>query len=88
MTILRSPKSLRPFPIVLVGLLLLWGSAPAGQQAGSTPTVSSDLAHHPEGPHTHRVIVQAPDAALGALRHGLAGLLLSLIHISEPTRPY
>ena len=75
MTILRSPKSLRPFPIVLVGLLLLWGSAPAGQQAGSTPTVSSDLAHHPEGPHTHRVIVQAPDAALGALRHGLAGLL-------------
>src|SRR5262245_42323371 len=57
--------------IALAGLLL-WGSMPAGQQR---PTVSSDLAHHPSGLHSHRVIVQAPDSALGVLRGGMSGLL-------------
>jgi len=37
--------------------------------------MSSDLADHPRGPHTHRVIVQAPDAGLTPLKRGLSGLL-------------
>ena len=58
------------FPVVLAGLLL-WGSVPAGQQR--PPTISSDLARHPAGPHTHLVIVQAGESGLSALRRGVAG---------------
>src|SRR3954462_6926248 len=59
-------------PVALAGLLL-WGSVPTGQQR--PPTVSSDLAQHPRGPHTHRVIVQGADSGLGGLVHGVNGLL-------------
>src|SRR5436190_11379066 len=67
---------LLPLPITLVALSL-WGSVPAGQTPGEEPkpTVSADLANHPKSLHTHRVIVQAPESALGSLRRGVAGLL-------------
>src|SRR4030095_2751752 len=69
----RPPRrSWLPLPIALAGLLL-WGSVPSGQQRPPPP--SSDLANHPSGPHTHRVIVQAPASALDGLRRGVAGLL-------------
>lgn len=68
-TPLRSRLAL---PLALVGLVLS-GSAPAGQQR--PPTVSDDLARHPAGVHTHRVIVQGSDPGLGLLRRGLGGRL-------------
>jgi len=74
MTISRTSRNLLPLPITFAALLL-WGSSPAGQQAGSGPTLSSDLTNHSHAAHTHRVIVQAPDAALGVLRQGLSGRL-------------
>src|SRR5262245_162651 len=61
-----------PLPIALAGLLV-WGSEPAGQQP--LPTLSADLAHHPAGAHTHRLILQGSDDALGQLRGGVTGLL-------------
>jgi serine protease AprX len=51
---------------------MLAGSNPAGQRR---PSLSSDLADHPRGPHTHRVIVQAPDSGLEPLKRGLTGRL-------------
>jgi serine protease AprX len=65
-------RSRLAIPAALIGLFL-WGSVPAGQQP--LPTVSSDLAHHPSGLHTHRVIVQANEPALAGLRRGVAGIL-------------
>ena len=56
-------------PAVLLCLL-----APIGT-AGQGPSISSDLANHPRGPHTHRVIVQAPESGLAGLRRGGQGLL-------------
>ncbi|MGH9411553.1 MAG: S8 family peptidase [Vicinamibacterales bacterium] len=44
-----------------------------GQQS---PSVSSDLKHHPSAPHTHRIIVQGDDPALD----GLLGLRLGVLH--------
>ena len=58
-------------PAVLICLLLA-GSNPEGQRR---PSLSSDLADHPRGPHTHRVIVQAPDSGLEPLKRGLTGRL-------------
>src|SRR5947207_14792175 len=66
-------RRLLTFPIVLVALLLSWGSVPAGQQR--PPSVSSDLEKHAQGLHTHRVIVQTSDSGLDVLRRGGAGLL-------------
>jgi len=78
MTTPRALRRLAIFPVALFGLLL-WGSVPAGQQQGPAngagPTLSSDLAVHGSGAHTHRVIVQAGDNGLGLLRHGLLGKL-------------
>ena len=68
----RARRPWLTVPIVVTGLLQ-WGSAPSGQQP--PPTLSTDLARHPSGPHTHRVIVQAPDQALTRLREGRAGVL-------------
>ncbi len=65
-------RSLLALPAALICLVLA-GSAPAGQRR---PSLSADLlAEHPKAPHTHRVIVQAPGAALELLRRGAAGLL-------------
>src|SRR3954462_7526717 len=65
-------RRLLTLPIVLTALLLA-GPVPRGQQPA--PTVSSDLAGHARGLHSHRVIVQAADTGLQPLRRGLAGLL-------------
>jgi len=54
-------------PAVLLCLFLA-GSNPSGQRR---PSVSTDLATHPRGPHTHRVIVQAPDSGLEPLKRAL-----------------
>jgi serine protease AprX len=62
-------RSVLALPAVLLCLLLA-GANPEGQRR---PSISSDLAHHPRGPHTHRVIVQAPDAGLEPLKRGLTG---------------
>jgi len=72
----RARHYFLPLPIAFAGLCL-WGSVPAGQTTndGQKPTLSADLTNHPHGLHTHRVIVQAPDSALGALRRGVAGLV-------------
>jgi serine protease AprX len=69
-------RHLLTLPTTLVALCL-WGSVPAGQTPGDgpRPTLSADLANHPNSLHTHRVIVQAPESALGSLRRGVAGLL-------------
>jgi serine protease AprX len=66
-------RSVFALPAVLICLLLA-GSNPEGQRR---PSLSSDLADHPRGPHTHRVIVQAPDNAAGLepLKRGLTGRL-------------
>lgn len=64
-------RSLFALPAVVICLVLA-GSTPSGQRR---PSLSSDLAEHPRGPHTHHVIVQAPDAGLTSLKRGLAGLL-------------
>jgi serine protease AprX len=58
-------------PAILLYLLTPLGTVPASQG----PTISADLAVHPRGPHTHRVIVQAADAALATLRGGGQGQL-------------
>jgi serine protease AprX len=63
---------------IVIATLFVWGSQPSGQQPptpgpGDGPTQSSDLARHPAGAHSHRVIVQAGDTGLGLLRHGLGG---------------
>ena len=58
-------------PIALVCLVLA-GSTPSGQRR---PSLSTDLQHHPKGPHTHRVIVQAEEQGLSSLRKGVLGLL-------------
>jgi serine protease AprX len=55
--------------IVILGLA---GANPSGQRR---PSMSSDLATHDKGPHTHRVIVQGPAHGLASLRQGLAGIL-------------
>jgi serine protease AprX len=68
----RARRSWLALPIALAGLTV-WGSVSAGQQP--LPTLSADLAYHPASVHTHRVIVQAPESALGELRRGLSGLL-------------
>ena len=65
-------RSFFALPAALICLVLA-GSSPSGQRR---PSLSSDLAGpHPKGPHTHRVIVQAPDAGLAVLKRGVAGLL-------------
>lgn len=64
-------RSLFALPAAIVCLLLA-GSNPSGQRR---PSTSSDLADHPRGPHTHRVIVQGPDAGLLPLTRGAAGRL-------------
>jgi serine protease AprX len=64
-------RSIVALPAALFCLMLA-GSNPAGQRR---PSVSSDLANHPRGPHLHRVIVQAPDAGLAPLKRGAAGRL-------------
>ena len=64
-------RSLFVLPALLVCLFLA-GSAPEGQRG---PSISSDLADHPRGPHTHRVIVQAPDSGLEPLKRGITGRL-------------
>ena len=64
-------RSLFALPAAIVCLLLA-GSNPSGQRR---PSTSSDLAEHPRGPHTHRVIVQAPDSGLLPLTRGLTGRL-------------
>jgi serine protease AprX len=64
-------RSLFALPAVLICLLLA-GTNPSGQRR---PSLSTDLATHPRGPHTHRVIVQGPDTGLSAVRRGLGGLL-------------
>ena len=64
-------RSLFALPAVVLCLVLA-GSSPSGQRR---PSFSSDLAEHPRGPHTHRVIVQAPDSGLAPLRRGLAGVV-------------
>ena len=64
-------RSVFALPAVVLCLLLA-GSNPSGQRR---PSVSSDLAEHPRGPHTHRVIVQAPDSGLEPLKRGLTGRL-------------
>ena len=64
-------RSVFALPAVLVCLLLA-GANPEGQRR---PSTSSDLAEHPRGPHTHRVIVQAPDSGLEPLKRGLTGRL-------------
>lgn len=66
-----NPRSLFALPVAIVCLVLA-GSNPSGQRR---PSTSSDLADHPRGPHTHRVIVQAPDAGLAPLKRGLTGRL-------------
>jgi hypothetical protein len=58
-------------PAVLICLLLA-GSNPEGQRR---PSLSADLADHPRGPHTHRVIVQAPESGLEPLKRGVLGRL-------------
>ena len=75
----RARRSLPSLAIALVGALV-WGSMSAGSGRviagqGQKPTVSSDLTIHPRGPHTHRIVVQAPERALGLLRRGSLGLL-------------
>ncbi len=77
-----KPSSVRRYSAVPVALLalVLWASQPSGQQpssgnAAGGPTQSSDLARHPAGAHTHRVIVQAADTGLNALRQSLSGRL-------------
>jgi serine protease AprX len=64
-------RSVFALPAALVCLMLA-GSNPAGQRR---PSVSSDLAEHPRGPHTHRVIVQAPESGLEPLKRGVTGRL-------------
>jgi serine protease AprX len=64
-------RSLFAFPAVVLCLLLA-GSNPEGQRR---PSVSSDLATHPRGPHTHRVIVQGSESGLGPVKRGLGALL-------------
>ena len=58
-------------PAVLICLLLA-GSNPEGQRR---PSLSADLADHPRGPHTHRVIVQASESGLEPLKRGVLGRL-------------
>ena len=64
-------RSLIALPVGLICLLLA-GAHPSGQRQ---PSISSDLASHPAGPHTHRVIVQGPANSLASLGHGIAGVL-------------
>src|SRR5437868_5955871 len=64
-------RSLIALPAVLVALVLA-GAHPSGQRQ---PSISSDLAGHPAGAHTHRVIVQGDANNLASLRHGIAGVL-------------
>jgi serine protease AprX len=64
-------RSLLALPAVLACLVLA-GANPSGQRQ---PSMSSDLAGHPRGPHTHRVIVQGGASALASLRGGIAGVL-------------
>ncbi|HVD91111.1 MAG TPA: S8 family peptidase [Vicinamibacterales bacterium] len=64
-------RSLTSITAVLLCMFGAWSSSPSGQQA--PPTVSSDLATHSKGTHTHRVIVQADDHGLGQLRRGALG---------------
>jgi serine protease AprX len=64
-------RSLIALPVVLVCLVLA-GPAPSGQHG---PTVSSDLAVHPRGPHTHRVIVQGTPTGVASIKRGAFGLL-------------
>jgi hypothetical protein len=64
-------RSLLALPAVLA-CVMLSGANPAGQRR---PSMSSDLADHPRGAHTHRVIVQGPESGLTSLRYGLAGIL-------------
>jgi len=64
-------RSLTSILAVVVCLLGTWSSTPSGQEA--PPTISSDLAAHARGNHTHRVIVQADSEGLGQLRRGLHG---------------
>jgi subtilisin family serine protease len=59
-------------PVLLVCFLALWGYHASGQKL---PTVSSDLAAHAAGAHTHRVIVQADDAALEQVQRAGTGLV-------------
>jgi serine protease AprX len=66
-----KPRSLFALPVVALYLLLA-GATPEGQRR---PSVSSDLANHPRGPHTHRVIVQGSDNGLGPVRRGIGALL-------------
>jgi serine protease AprX len=63
-------RSLFTLPVAVV-CLASWAGTPAWQ----TPTISADLKSHPAGAHTHRVIVQADEGALGAVRRGVHGLL-------------
>ena len=65
-------RSVLALPAVLICLLLA-GANPEGQRR---PSLSSDLADHPRGPHTHRIIVQGPESGLGAVKRGLLGGLL------------
>src|SRR5438094_489782 len=64
-------RSLFALPAVLICLVFA-GADPSGQRQ---PSISSDLARHPPGPHTHRVIVQGAENGLGSLRRGIAGVL-------------
>src|SRR5260221_9312303 len=64
-------RFLLALPAVAVCLVLA-GAHPSGQRQ---PSISSDLAGHPSGPHTHRVIVQGDGDGLALLRGGIAGVL-------------
>jgi serine protease AprX len=64
-------RSLFALPAVLICLFLA-GTNPSGQRR---PSVSTDLATHPRGPHTHRVIVQGSDTGLGPVKRGLGAVL-------------
>src|SRR5436190_7219656 len=71
----RNTTIMKRFLVTLPALfvcLLLAGTNPTGQRG---PALSSDLAGHPAGAHTQRVIVQGPAHGLGFLRGGLAGIL-------------
>ncbi len=66
---------MKRFPLALPAVavcLVLAGAHPSGQRQ---PSISSDLAGHPSGPHTHRVIVQGGASGLASLRGGIAGVL-------------
>jgi serine protease AprX len=64
-------RRLFALPAVVICLVFA-GSNPSGQRR---PSLSTDLADHPRGAHTHRIIVQAPDAGLTPLKRGLTGRL-------------